>query len=106
MNADKLNKRVTFQTNTPTVNSIGEYVDTYADTFTVWAAVEPLTGRLLFEAQQASSQVQGRVRIRYRTGVTSSMRMSYDTRYLKILSIINPKEANEELQVLYKEWLD
>lgn len=85
---------------------MGEYVDTWADYVTVWAAIEPLSGRLLFEAQQANSEVQGRVRIRYREDILSTMRMQFGSRYLQVLSIINNKERNEELQILYKEWLD
>jgi SPP1 family predicted phage head-tail adaptor len=102
----KLRHRITFQQNVPVVNSLGEYVDTYSDAFTVWGAIEPLTGSWLFQSMQANSKVAGRVHIRYRDDVLPTMRMLYDGRYLKIISVINPNEKNEELQILYSEELD
>lgn len=106
MKAGELRHRIEFQTNTPTANSMGEYVDTYTTLATVWGAVEPLSGSLLFSAQQTNSEVQGRVRIRYRDDIEPDMRMYFDSRYFKILSIIDYQERHQELQILYKEWLD
>jgi SPP1 family predicted phage head-tail adaptor len=106
MDGSKLNRRVTFQTNTPTANSIGEFVDTWADTLTVWAAVKPLVGAIRFTAQQANSKVSGKVIVRYNSTIIASMRISYDSRYLKIISIVNPDEANQWLEIDYSEALD
>jgi SPP1 family predicted phage head-tail adaptor len=106
MEGGKLDKRLTFQTNTPTVNSLGEYVDTYSDAFTVWAAIEPLTGSWLFQSMQANSKVNGQVRIRYRTDILPTMRIKFGSRYLKIISLIAPLEKGDELRVLYSEELD
>jgi SPP1 family predicted phage head-tail adaptor len=104
--AGELRHRLTFQSNLPTANSFGEFADTWTDFVTVYGAIEPLSGQLLFTAQQANSQVQGRIRIRYRSDITATMRVKFGTRYFKILSIINQSEKHEELQILYKEELD
>ncbi len=106
MKSGLLNKRVTFQANTPTANDIGEYVDTYTDAFTVWAEVLPLAGRLLFQAQQANSEVTGTIRIRYRSDVGPTMRIVYGSRYFRILSIIDPHEKHDHLEIMVKEKLD
>ena len=106
MKSGLLNKRVTFQTNTPTANSLGEYVDTYADTFTVWAEILPLSGRLLFQAQQANSEVTGTIRIRYRSDVEPTMRIVHGSRYFRILSIIDPYEKHDHLDIMVEEKLD
>ena len=106
MKTGLLNKRITFQANTPTANSIGEFVDTWADFVTVWAAIEPLTGRLYFEAKQANSEVEGRIRIRYRSDILPTMRIEYGTRYLRIISIVHPKEERDITEIYYKEALD
>ena len=106
MESGKLDKRITLQANVPTKNSDGEYVDTYIDVATVWAAVEPLSGNRYFQAQQANSDVSGVVRIRYRADVKPTMRIQYIGRYFKIVSVINPNEAKKELHILYKEALD
>jgi SPP1 family predicted phage head-tail adaptor len=92
--------------NTPTVNSTGETVDTWTDAFTVWAAIEPLTGSRLFQAQQANSEVKGVVRIRYRPDVIATMRMIYGSMILQVVSLMNTAERNEQIEILYKEALD
>jgi SPP1 family predicted phage head-tail adaptor len=103
MRAGELRHRITLQTNTPTANSVGEFVDTWTDFVTVSAAVEPLTGNRLFAAEQANSLVQGMVRIRYLAGVVATMRIVFGTRYFQIISIIDRDEKHRELQLLYKE---
>lgn len=104
--AGELRHRVTFQTNTPTANSIGEFVDTYSDYITVWGADRPLSGVKLFQSQQANSNVTGEVEIRYYAGIEPDMRMVIGSRTLEIVSIINPGSRNEKLLILYKEKLD
>jgi len=106
MRSGELQWRVTLETNTPTADATGEFVDTYSDFATVWAAIEPLSGQLLFQAQQANSEVQGRIRIRYLPGVLPTMRVKFGTRYFRILSIIDVNMNHVELHLLYREMLD
>lgn len=84
----------------------GEGSTTWTDTCTIWGQVEPLTGTLLFQAQQANSEASGRIKVRYRADLNASMRIKFGTRYFKILSLINPLEGNEYLIFYYKEYLD
>jgi SPP1 family predicted phage head-tail adaptor len=100
--AGNLNKRLTFQTGT---SNAGDAL-TWADTLTVWGSVEPLTGTWLFQSQQANSKTSGIVKVRFNTDINSSMRIKFGSRYLRIDTIINPKEYNEYLQIMYSEWLD
>jgi len=83
-----------------------EWVETWADWATVWGAILPNTGKRYFEAMQANSEVQGTIKIRYRTGVLPTMRVKFGSRIFKIISIVHPLEKKEELQILYKEMLD
>ena len=48
---------------------------------TVWGAIEPLSGRELWEAQQTEARAQVRVRLRYHptVDVTERMRLRYIT---------------------------
>ncbi len=102
MRAGDLNKRIELQLPARSISS-GETVDTFSTTATVWAAIEPLSGNRLFLAQQANSEGQGIIRLRYRTGVVPKMRIKYPDRYFQIISIIDRNEDNAELQLLYKE---
>ncbi len=106
MEAGTLNKRLTFQTNTPTANSIGELTDTWSDAFTVWGAVKPLVGNRRYMAKQLTADVSGQVIIRYRDDVEPTMRIKYGSKYLYIISIVNPDERNKTLEVEYSEVLD
>lgn len=106
MKAGELRHRITFQTNTPTANSIGEFVNTFTTYATLWGADRPLRGSWLYQAQQANSEVVGEVEIRYNSGIVPEMRMVIGSRTLKILSIINPDHKNEKLIIQYKEVID
>lgn len=43
----------------------------------VWAEVSPLRGREFFAAAQAQSEITTRFRIRYRTGIDETMRITW-----------------------------
>jgi len=85
---------------------MGEWIDTFATWQTVWAALEPLSGRRYFESLQADADVSGICRIRYINGVKPIMQLVYEGRTLEIVSLIQPKESKEELHIYYKEKLD
>lgn len=78
---------------------------TWADLATVWASIEPLTGDEKWAADQVEAMVSHRIRIAYRAGVTSAMRIVYGTRTFNIAAVLNPNEANVELEILATESL-
>lgn len=106
MRTGLLRHRITIQANTPTQNTFDEWVDSWANWATVWASIEPLRGKSYFEARQANSEVEGVIKIRYRSGVLPTMRVRLGTRYFNIISIVHPQERKRELHLLYKEALD
>lgn len=104
--AGMLNKRVTIQqlaAASPAQDEYGEPQASWTTFAEVWAAVEPIQGREFWAQQQVQSEVNTRVRIRYRSGVTELMRVLYGSRVLVIQAIIDPKEAHEELQLMCAE---
>ncbi len=104
MRAGELNKRITIQTKgTPTRDSFGAEVIAWSTFATVWAAVEPLSGREYLAAQQATATVDTRIRIRYFAGVLPEMRIVYGSRTFEIVSVINVKEVGRELQIMCRE---
>jgi SPP1 family predicted phage head-tail adaptor len=104
MKPGKMRHRITIQQSTQTQNSFGEPIDSWS-TFAgpLWAAVEPIQGREFWAQQQVQSEVTIRVRIRYLSGVTSSMRILYGARILTIESVIDPKEGHKEMQLMCSE---
>lgn len=106
MNIGKLRHRITLQTASQSQNDFGEWVTSYTNWATVWAAIEPNLGKRYMEAKQANSEVQGVIRIRYKSGVLPTMRVTYGTQVFEIVSIVHPQEQQKELHILYKEALD
>ena len=104
--AGTLRHQVTIQADTLVQNAFNEWVHGWADVATVWGAIEPNNGSRFFEAMQSNSEVQGAVRIRYRSGIDASMRLLFGTRVYKIISVVNYNERNKELIIYYKEDID
>lgn len=102
MQAGKLRHRITIQnaTETNTSGSLSQSWGTYA---TVWSAVEPLSGREYFQSQQVTAEVTTRFRIRYRSGVTPLMRISWDSRTFEIQSVIRDATNNREMVLMCRE---
>ena len=105
MRAGELRHRVTIQRQlVPGKDDLNADIIEWADIATVWAAVEPLTGREYFAAQQVNAEITVRVRIRYLAGVNSSMRVKFGARYFYIEAPpININERNRELVLMCKE---
>jgi len=104
--AGELNRRVIIEQATRSRNTFNEEVLVWTAWATVWAALEPATGRTYYAAKQYDAKVDGRVRIRYIEGLRSDMRLNYNGRILSIVGIIHPKEDRKEIQIIYSEALD
>jgi len=107
MRAGRLNRRVTIQSRTETQGSTGEVTWTWADVDTVWAAIEPIAGREYFSAAQVQSASTTRIRIRYKTGLTTKMRVVYTQnevdRYYGIDAILHIREEHRETHLMCTE---
>lgn len=101
-----LRHRITIQQLTVSQDAAGGTVSSWSTFATVWGAVEPLSGREFWQAQQANSEVQGRIRIRNLAGVKPEMRIVFGTRTYEILSIVQPEQRPIEIHLLYKEAID
>lgn len=105
MQAGRLRHRVTVQRSTDSIDQYGDQTPTWASLGTVWASVEPLSGREYFAAAQMQSEVSTRIVIRPISGVTLTPkdRVKFGSRYFDIQSVINRDERNRELQLLCVE---
>ena len=102
--AGKLRHRITFQSPTTTDGDHGGTYETWGDAFTVWASVGPIRGREYWELKKSNSEIEGKIVMRYREDITPEKRVMFKGRPLKILSVLNPAERREYLEVYYKEW--
>ena len=86
-----------------TQDTFGEPIRTWTTSETVWASVEPLTGRERFQAQQVQPEVTHKVKMRYNTSVNAKSRLLYGSRVLQVEAVMNPEERNAEFEILCKE---
>ena len=101
MDFSKMRHRITFQKPSgKTTNSMGEGVPVYEDFATVWAAVEPMTGREYTEAQKIRADTTYKVIVRYIADITPDMRIIHKDMTLNIASVLNVGERNVELQIV------
>jgi SPP1 family predicted phage head-tail adaptor len=112
ISAGELNNRVSIETaSTARDTTTGEAAPTFTSAFSCWAAVEPLNGRELLQAQAAQADVTHRVRVRYssdtakispRDRIRMTDRIRGD-RIFNILSVQNVSERRAVIQIMARE---
>ena len=103
MRAGLLRNRVTIQTRSETTDDFGEIDFSWSNSATVWASVEPLSGRELMNAQQAGATVTHKITMRYKSGVNPKDRISFDSRTIEIESVRNYRERDISLELMCRE---
>ena len=82
---------------------MGGFSVVWKDEATVWCALWPVSAKEQVEAMQTVMTITHRIRIRYRDGVSPAWRVKFGDRYFAIVSIVNPNEAEKQLDLLVKE---
>lgn len=78
MKAGRLDRLVTIQTFTTTKNSMGEETKTWSDFAEVYARKRDISSREFFEAGARQAEITTEFTIRYRSDVTTQMRIQLD----------------------------
>ena len=99
LSSGDLRRRITIQRPSVTMDSYGQPVTTWTDVATVWAAIEPATGRELLAAQAMNLEQPTTITIRWQSVFSSpkamaAMRAVYNGRIYNIHSAENPDERN------------
>jgi len=98
-----LNKRIEIQIPTMVSNGMGGFITSYSTTATIFAAIWPVSAAETVQSMQPTMTISHRVRIRYRSVLRASWRIKFGLRYFNIVSIINPNERGEYLDIMCKE---
>lgn len=93
--AGNLRHRVSIQRKQITQNpQTGAMTETWVDAWSnVPAAIEPLSAREFIAASAVQSEVTTRITIRYRAGVTASMRILHNDRIYNIQGVLPDPES-------------
>lgn len=105
MRLGPLRNRVTFEKRKTGRDEFGNTLEGWDTVATLWASVEPFSGRELISAQQVQAEVSHRIRCRYRAGLEASQRIVFDGRAFDIQSVINAREIGASLEILANEGL-
>lgn len=100
MHAGELRHRVDLQQATVLPDAHGAPVRTWSTVATVWAAIEPVTGRQYYEAKAVGIEQPVRVRVRHRADVTTGMRVRHGARAFDIESVQDVGGLGRELVLL------
>jgi SPP1 family predicted phage head-tail adaptor len=95
----QMRQRIALQAKTIT-KSEGIPLENWTTVATVWAAVSDISGKEYFQAGALQSEVTTRIKIRYRTGITTSMRVLYGSRVFQILSVIDKDERHYVIELM------
>jgi SPP1 family predicted phage head-tail adaptor len=90
-----MRERVTVQIASGTTNALGETVLTWSDSTSVWASVNGVSAREQLISGQNQVAISHRIVMRYLPGLTQSMRLSWRSRTLEIMSLLEHGNRSE-----------
>lgn len=100
MRAGRLKHRVTLQSIVLDKDARGAVTKTPTTVATVWAGVEPLSGRAWFDAQRENSSVSVRIVMRYRADIDETWRIVHKGVTYEIGSIIDVDMRHSDLHLM------
>lgn len=103
MDIGNLRHRVKIESYTPARDSYGAEIENWISVATVWASVEPISGKEYFASKQINAEVTTTITMRYHVGISPAMRVIFKERIFEILSVINLEERNIALVLMCKE---
>jgi len=95
--AGDLNQRLTIQQATVARDTYGAEIQTWATYATVWASKKHNVSREFYSAQKINAEVTDLFIIRYRSTITTKMRISYNGRTYGILGADDPDGKRQEI---------
>ena len=87
MNIGKLDRYITLQSVSTSVDAYGQPVESFSTLASVWAKIEYKSEVEKFENEQLRAVSSIDFTIRYRTDITEQMRISYDSNTYQITGI-------------------
>jgi SPP1 family predicted phage head-tail adaptor len=95
----RMDKRVLLQGPSYSSDGQGGSQETWNDISQVWAQIQPLNGYEKMQAMMIQSPITHKVMMRYRSDVTTALRLLYQDRVFDIKEVINVDEAKAFLQL-------
>lgn len=106
-----LNRRIKIQRPSTAKDSLGGTTRSWIDVVTVWATIQPLSGREAVIANRISAEITHQITVRHQSAfanpqLVSQMRVLYRSRIFNIHSALNDDENQVAVILLASEGLD
>ncbi len=101
--ASKLRSRITIEQPVDTPDGSGGISRSWQEVAVLWAEILPLRGSERLRAMQLTSNVSHRFRIRFKTGITSAMRISWNSKIFNIQAVLDTRPQSGMLELLAEE---
>lgn len=101
--SEQLRSQIVLQTNTPTRDTNGAEIASWADTYTVRARKAHKNSREFVAAHKVNSETTDLFVIRYRTGIINTMRVKFGLKYYNIIGANDSDDHKREIHILCKE---
>lgn len=103
MTIGDLRKQVTIQVESPTTDNAGGYALAWTNLATLWAEIVPVSGQKIYAAEHLEGHITHQITMRYYAGVTTDMRLLYNSRVFNIRLVRNLEEENRWTELLVEE---
>lgn len=106
MNPGRLRHKIEIQVESTAQNAYGEPTQVWSNYIpSIYASVDPISGKEYFSSQIVNAEVTHKIRIRYRGDIHPKMRVKFDGRYFDIISVIDWEERHIEMLLMCKEYV-
>lgn len=96
-------QRLYVQQENPVADTGGGNVMAWVTINTVWASIEPISGKEQLQAGKLTGSTMYRLRMRYDSAITPAMRFMFGSRIFNIRSILNVDERNRTMEIIAEE---
>ncbi len=94
-----LRHRITFQSERKVADTYRGHTSTWDDVATVWAKVEPVSGREYYYSHQLKNVISHKITVRHRDDITAELRIVFEKRIMKIESLVNLQEQERFIEI-------
>lgn len=98
-----LRHRITIEQPSRSADGYGGFTTSWSTFASIWGEVEPVSARERMFAAKLEHNVTHKIRIRHLSGVTTDMRVSFDSRTFHIRGVINPSERSRWMDLAAEE---
>lgn len=104
MHNGKLRNLVSIQQPFATLDDYGQVITTWAELFTAWVSIVPVTAREFVNDRGLAQDVTHKITLHWKDGINTGCRIVWGDRVFNISAPpINVGERNREIEILAKE---